>query len=171
MMATEGPEIIGEWETQIRQEPLVVTAKALETNKINLCDPGLNFNDFKKDYYHIINHWFYGGSKQNSVYSVIKPNKDNMPYFGGHNTFFDRPWLWKILGTTYDGAYYYRRDSMVLADVFRERGLITSETLQLTDLAKCLGIEVDETKTHSPLYDCKLAFWSYQKLSEMLPKN
>lgn len=169
MMATRGDEIIGEWECNIRQDPLVVTQEALRVNKIDLCEDGLSFDLFKKNYFHRVNDWFYGGSNGQSTYPNIKPNKDNMPYYGGQNTFFDRPWLHRILGTSYDGCYYHRRDLMVLADPLRELGFIKCDDLKLASICKALGVEA-EGEFHSALTDVKATFKCWLKLQKILDR-
>lgn len=167
MMATRGDEILGEWECQIRQEPLVVTQEALKLTKIDLCEDGLSFDLFKKNYFHRVNDWFYGGSQNGSVYPKIKPSKENMPYYGGQNTFFDRPWLHRILGSTYDGCYYHRRDLMVVADIMREAGLLKCDDVKLASIAQALGVE-PEGEFHSALTDVKVTFKCFQKIRGLI---
>lgn len=170
MIATIGDRVFGEWYTEIRQSPLVIEPEALKINKIDITKEGLNFNEFKKEYFTRINRWFYGGSNftSNGVFPKEKPNKDNMPLFCGHNTFFDRPILHRILGSTYDGAYYHRIDTMVLANALKHMGILPNiENLKLETLAKYFGIE-PEGELHNALTDIKVTFKVFNSLKKIM---
>lgn len=169
MLATMGDEIFGEWYVQIRQEPLVVTAGALKINKIDITMPGLSYAEFKYEYFARINQWFYGGSDAASQ-PVNKPGALNMPFFCGQNTFFDRPFLQKILGSNYDGIYYHRKDLMVLANALSDAKVIKFENMKLETIAKTLGIE-PEGELHNAIVDIKLTFKCWNRLIEMLAKK
>jgi len=173
MIATIGDRTYGEWYTEIRQTPLVIEPEALKINKIDILKEGLNFEQFKKEYFTRINKWFYGGSNFTSsgVFPKTKPDKNNMPLFCGHNTFFDRPILHRILGSTYDGAYYHRIDTMVLANALKDVGIIgQTENLKLETLANYFGVK-PEGELHNALTDVKVTFQVYRKMKELLSKS
>lgn len=173
MIATKNDEIIGEWYTQIRQHPLVVDPKAIEINKIDLNEPGIDFEEFKKEYFIRINKWFYGGSNfsKNGVFPKIKPNKNNMPLMCAWNLQFDRPILRRILGSTYDGAYYHSIDPMVLAHTLVDIGIIPrTENFRLETVAQFLGVN-PEGELHNSLVDIKVTFEVYKKLKNIISEK
>jgi len=175
MLAVRDGEIVGQWYEQIRQEPFVVTQEAMEINKLNLQDPGLDFAAFKKSYYEFINRHFYGGTDWGNCGkgyypSKIKACKANMPLFCGHNTFFDRAVLQQCLGGTptksvYDGIYYHRLDTMVLANMLQDVGIvIAGKNLKLETICTSLGVEPEQGEFHNALTDIKMTFKAYQKM-------
>lgn len=173
MIATdENDKVFGEWYTEIRELPLVIEPEALKINKIDITKPGLNFAQFKKEYFTRINRWFYGGSNftSNGVFPKIKPDKNNMPLFGGHNTFFDRPILHRILGNTYDGAYYHRIDTMVFANVLKDIGLLpVTENLKLESICKAFKLFPEKgEEMHNSLTDIKMTHLAYMKMKSLI---
>lgn len=175
MIATdENDKIFGEWYTEIRETPLVIEPEALKINKIDITKPGLTFAQFKKEYFTRVNRWFYGGSNftSNGVFPKIKPDKLNMPLFCGHNTFFDRPILHRILGSTYDGAYYHRIDTMIFANILKEIGLLpVTENLKLESICKAFGIKPGEgEEMHNSLTDIKMSNQAYVEMKKLINK-
>lgn len=180
MIATEGTKIIGEWYTQIRQPPFLTTPKAMEINKLNLSDPGLTFNHFRVEYFTRINSWFYGGTdmkRANGTFlpGCVRPDKNNMPKYGGHNTFFDRQCLQRILGGTpykevFDGCYYHRVDTMVLGSTLQEIGILDpTQPLKLENLCNMLGLERAEGgEFHNALVDLRMTVAAYFKMQRLL---
>jgi len=160
-------KIVGEWNVSIRELPLVVTDEAMALTGIDLAAPGLSFNEFRREYWDRINRWFYGGTTAWGE-ARIRANKNNMPLFCGQNTFFDRPWLQKILGSTWDGIYYHRIDTMVLANTLCDLGLLKKDPdLKLGSLCKNLGVKVDAAM-HDALVDVKATRACYEKMKELI---
>lgn len=161
MLATEGDNIIGEWYTEIRQGPLVVEPKALSINKIDLLKPGIDHSTFRHTYYKYMQDWFFKG---------VRPSKETMPLFGGHNTHFDRPWLRRLVcdnGSTFDGCYYHHVDTMMLGFMLNDCGIIKTENVQLETLAKYFNIE-PEGDLHNALTDIKLTYRIHRQMKNLL---
>ncbi len=173
MMITEGDTILHEWETNIRQPPLVCDEAALAINKIDVREPGLTFQDFRLSYSKRLCEHVYGGIKylrnDGCYVGNIKPDKDNMPLFCGQNTFFDRPWLQRILGGSFDYCYYHRIDTMVLANTLQDIGILPrGENLKLESLCNLLGVEKPEGEYHSALVDVQQTFKCYQAMKKLI---
>jgi len=173
MMITEGDDILHEWECNIRQAPLVYTEEALAINKIDIREPGLDFESFRLAFSKRMCEHVYGGIKylrQDGCYvGNIKPDKDNMPLFCGQNTFFDRPWLKRILGSDFDYCYYHRIDTMVLANTLQDVGILArGENLKLESLCNLLGVSKPEGEYHSALVDVRQTFKCYQAMKILI---
>lgn len=175
----ENGKIFGEWYGQIRQAPFNVTEEAMAINKLNLDHAGADFEQFRQIYFKLINSWFYGGTNwQNSGKGFLrpytKPSRDNMPLFCGHNTHFDRSVLQQILGgdpyeNKYDGIYYHRIDTMILANTLQYLRIIPrGENLKLETLCKLLEIEPVEGEMHNALTDIKSTHRCFMKMSDLL---
>jgi hypothetical protein len=178
MIATKGFDVIGEWYTQIRQPPFNVTEEGMAINKLNLSDAGLTHAHFKTEYFKRVNDWFYGGtdfSRANGSWlpGNIKADKENMPFYGGHNTWFDRQCLHHILGGTpfksvFDGAYYHRVDTMVLGSSFQAVGLLDpAQPMKLENLCAMLGLK-PVGELHNALVDLQMTVACYLKMCSML---
>lgn len=166
--------IIGEWYTQLRFEPMIVTAGALAINKIDLREPGLLAKDFKNAYHAYVNQWFYGGSERGAdgtLYARTKPNSQNMPLMGGHNVPFDKGFLQKWVGSgakgDWTGCLSYTMDTLTLALIARELGYINPTNLKLGTVAECLGIK-EEGELHNALVDLRTTIKVYQVLKELM---
>lgn len=179
MIATKGTAIIGEWYTQIREAPFVVTQEAMIINGLNLSDPGLSYYQFHVEYMKKVNNWFYGGTdypRSNGTFlpGKTKPSKTNMPSYGGHNTFFDRQVLQRLLGgspfkNVYDGCYYHRVDTMVLAHSLQQAGIIAKgENLKLETLCKLLDVQPESGSFHNALVDLRMTVKCYFKICSLL---
>jgi DNA polymerase III epsilon subunit-like protein len=167
MIQTRGHSILNEWKTEIRELPLVVDPEALKINRIDLTEPGLNFEKFRLRYQEKINLWFYGGSQEYGE-PRIRPNKSNMPAVGGQNIEFDNRWLHRILGSTWTGIYYHGIDLMRLAYPLVEIGILKQEPdLKLASLCRQLGVEVSPEKLHDCLEDVRATFRCYLKIREL----
>ena len=172
-------QVIGEWYGQIRQHPLNVTPEAMKINKLNLDHAGVDFAQFNQIYFRLINDWFYGGtnwhlSGKTYLKPNIKPSRENMPFFCGHNTPFDRSFLQQILGgspgeTKYDGVYYHSIDTMVLANSLQVAGIIErGENLKLETLCKVLKIEPVEGEMHNAQTDIRATRQCFLKMIQSL---
>lgn len=160
---------MNEWYTQIREEPLVVTREALTVNRIDLRDPGLSFQDFRIQYFARVNLWFFGGVDPSGK-PLIKPSKDNMPFFGGQNCPFDRPFLRKALRSKFDGCNYHSKDLWCLAIGAEEAGLVRfPDGFRLEAIAKALNVQV-EGDMHNALTDARVAFLCWRRLIEMMER-
>lgn len=179
MIVTEGRQIKGEWYTEIRQAPFNVTPEAMAINKLNLEDSGLDFNNFRKEYFTRINNWCYGGtdyarSRGSFLPGKIKADKFNMPKYGGHNTWFDRQCLQNILsGTPYknvfDGCYYHHVDTMVLGSTLQEIGLLDpSQPMKLENLCNMLELKQESGEFHNALVDLKMTVACYFKMQDLI---
>lgn len=180
LIAVKDGKIIGEWYTQIRQTPFVVTEEAMKINKLNLDDPGLTYQEFRKEYFRRVNHWFYGGtnwknSGKNFYPSNNRANKNNMPLFCGHNTTFDKQVLQRILGgspttNVFDGVYYHRLDTMILANMLVDCSILPlPENFRLETLCKVLDVEPEENgEFHNALVDLKMTLKAYIKMKNIL---
>lgn len=158
MIHTRGDRILNTWKTQIRQLPLVVDPGALLINRINLTEPGLTFENFRREYKAQINLWFYGGSDTGG-YPRIKPARDNMPAIGGQNISFDVPWLQRVLGSTWTGLYFHGIDLMRFVYPLVQLGVIPQPPdLKLKTLCQILDVKVDEFVLHDCLEDVKATF-------------
>jgi len=172
MMITEGDKILCEWECNIRQAPLVYEQSALDINKIDIREPGIDFETFRLSYSkHLCEH-VYGGIKylrnDGCYVGNIKADKFNMPLFCGQNTFFDRPWLQRIMGD-FDYCYYHRIDTMVLANTLQDIGILPrGENLKLETLCNLLGVPKPEGEYHSALTDVKQTFKCYQAMKALI---
>ncbi len=166
MLAVENFRVVDEWYGQIRQPPFNVTEEAMQINKLNLDHAGVTFDQFHNIYFKFINKNFYGGtnweaSGKKFLRPNIKPSKENMPFFCGHNTHFDRQVLQQILGGTpdnnvYDGVYYHRIDTMIAANNLMRLGILPrTENLKLETLCKYLGVVADG-ELHNALTDIKV---------------
>lgn len=170
---------VGWMYVQIRQAPFHITEEAMKINKLDLETPGLSFEEFRKVYFKFINQWFYGGTDWSRAGKGfypgnIKANKDNMPLFCGHNTFFDRQVLQQCLGglpdvSKYDGIYYHRIDTMVLANTLQDCGILAKgENLKLETVCKILEVESEPGEFHNALTDIKMTFKAYQKMKKII---
>jgi hypothetical protein len=115
----------------------------------------------------------YGGIKyarnDGAYVGNIKPDKHNMPLFCGQNTFFDRPWLQRIMGSDFDYCYYHRIDTMVLANTLQDIGILErGADLKLESLCNLLGVEKPEGEYHSALVDVKQTFKCYQAMKKLI---
>jgi exonuclease I len=175
MIRTRGMDIIDQWITNIRQEPLVVTAGAMKVTGIDLTEEGLNFVQFYQAYTKIINQWFY----EDEHGQWIKASRHNMPLFGGQNIAFDRPWLQWILNAhrsdpecferSWDGLYYHGLDLMRLATTCARMGVFKPyPDLKLASICKVLEIPAPEEGFHDALGDVKQTFWAYWVLEDRL---
>lgn len=125
-LAVKNNVIVDRLKLEIRQEPFVLTIEAMKTNKIDITTPGLSFKQAKEKYEQFMTRNFFSvvidrGTK-NERLGYDRPNRDNMPFFCGHNTFYDRPFLHRVLGTDFDFCYYHRLDTMVLANSLKAFG-------------------------------------------------
>jgi hypothetical protein len=156
-----------------------VTPEAMEINKLNLGDAGLTFFHFHVEYMKRVNDWFYGGTdyrRSNGTFlpGKTKASKTNMPSYGGHNTFFDRQITQRILGGTpyknvFDGCYYHRVDTMVLAHSLQHIGVLPQgENLKLETLCQMLDIKPEAGGFHNALTDIKMTVKCYFKMCNML---
>ena len=179
LLATDGEQIIGEAEFQLRDLPLVVDPGALKVNKIDLTVPGLNHFDFSREYQKFMGDKFFNGytithrnNKYGKPYEHVQIDgwhKDKSPLFGGHNTSFDRPWLYKVLGSKFDQCQYHSVDTMSLGACLKAAGKIhPTQSLSLQALADYYEISHDKTQAHTALADCKLAFMIFNKMKELL---
>ena len=161
MIATDGDQVIGEWYTEIRELPLVLTPQALAINKIDIHKDGISFNLFREEYFNKIRTWFYKGQK---------PSKENMPFYGGHNTAFDRPILKRIVcspNSSFDGCYYHHIDTMSMAVPLNAAGVIKVSDYKLETLAKYFDI-VPKEDLHNALTDVRLTMKIYQEMKNLL---
>lgn len=166
--------VVDELELSLRIEPLVVTTEALRVNKVNLLvdDVIVSRAEAKKIYYWWMNKNFFTTTTADGKRVVQKPSKETMPNFCGHNTAYDRRFLWALLESEYDMAYYHRIDTMVLAEVLREMGLLPGiENLKLGTLCTFFGDTGDSTNFHNAMFDIKKNFWLYGKMKELLAKG
>jgi oligoribonuclease (3'-5' exoribonuclease) len=170
MIGVDGDgKVLGEWYTQLRFEPMVVTAGALAVNKIDIREPGLSLKDFQNGYWSRINEWFYGGSTTGSegkMYPNIRPNRNNMPLMGGHNVSFDQRFLQKQIGE-WTALLSYQMDTLTMSLLARELGYFESANLQLGTVAQALGIH-PTGELHNALVDLKMTIMVYQRLKEMM---
>jgi DNA polymerase III epsilon subunit-like protein len=167
MMSEVDGKIIGEWNVSIRQHPIVCSPEAMEITGIDINAPGLTFPEFRKEYWDRINRWFYGGTDPWGR-PVIKPTRDNMPLFSGYNTTFDRPWLHKILGSTWDGIFFHRCDPMILATTLWDIGILErGADFKLGTLCQILGVKV-ESKLHDALVDIKATRECYEVMKGII---
>lgn len=155
-------KIVDEFYHNIRIEPLVVTPDALRTNKIDLTHPGISTKEeFKKLWMGFMNKNFYN-------YGKVRPNKENMPYFCGQNTVFDRPFLWELLETDFDYAYYHRIDTMIFANILRSEGKLDDITdLKLETMSGYFHLPAPEM-FHNSLCDIKQTYQVYQCLLRIM---
>jgi hypothetical protein len=181
LLLTEGEQVIAEAEWQIREEPLVVTQKALQTNKIDLTSSGVNYDTLRNYYKKFMGDYCFAGFEEKPSYNgkttyveVKGFTVDKAPYFGGHNVLFDKPWLKQILrngkSEGWDMCKYHSIDTMILAVILKDSGLLPSEMgVSLSNLATYLKIDgYDDTKAHSALNDCKTAHKVYLRLQELV---
>lgn len=168
MMETRGNVIVNEWYTQIRQEPFVLTAEAMRINKLDIQEPGLNYQEFKVQYMARMNAWFFGGVDPSGK-PVIRPNRDNMPFFGGQNCPFDRGFLRKVLNSKFDSCHYLCKDLVGAAMIAAEAGLFEPENFKLVSITRALNIKV-EGELHNALMDVKVTFACWQRLKEMMER-
>lgn len=170
IIAIKDNKIVDELDLQLRIEPLVVTQEALRVNKIDILSPGITTaKEAKEIYMKFMNKNFY--SKITSKgYEYVKPNKDNMPLFFGHNVMFDRPWLKALVGD-FDYCYYHSVCTMVLAETMRDAGKLPGiENLKLETLCTYLKVPKPENNElfHNALVDIKQTFLLYQRLKEFI---
>lgn len=161
-IAVVNGKIVDEFYRNIRIEPLVVTADALKTNKLDLTIPGIaTKEEFKKQWNGFMNKNFY-------EYGRVRPNKDNMPFFCGQNTVFDRPFLHELLETDFDLAYYHRIDTMIFANILRSEGLLPGvPDLKLETMSNYFRLPVPEM-FHNSLCDIKQTYLVYKCLKRVM---
>lgn len=96
----------------------------------------------------------------------------------GHNVHFDVGFIKALLAKYniegWDKAVSYRHvDTCDRAKMLIETGIIPLSAIGvkgagLTNIAKALGLEVDETKTHTAVYDTNLCARVFYKMNEVL---
>lgn len=170
VLAVHNGKIVDRLNMQLRIEPLVVTAKAMETNKIDLGKTDGVFTDIeiaRGTYRAFMNrNFFYKWEAGRWV--NVRPSKDNMPLFCGHNTFFDRPFMKKFMGSDFDFCYYHRVDTMVLASTLKDAGLLPDlENCKLETLAAYFNLPKPE-RFHDALCDVEQTFMLYKCLQELI---
>lgn len=178
MLWTRGMNVMGEWTTQIREEPLVVCREAMKVTGIDLREPGLDFITFRKEYFARINEWFYTDREG----KWVKATRHNMPLFGGQNIAFDRPWLQWILHNhlpaplkyekSWDGLYYHGLDLMRLAVTLARMGLFKPHPdMKLRSICEQLGVPEPPEGSHDALGDVKQTFWAYWVMEDLLRRH
>lgn len=175
-LAVKEGVVVDELEMQLRIPPLVVTPEALKINKVDLLIDGaiVTREAAKKLYYWWMNKNFFTESI-NGKPVVQKPSKETMPNFCGHNTAYDRRFLWALLESDYDMAYYHRIDTMVLGEVMREMGLYPGiENLKLGTLCAWHGDQVTDDSIHgfhNAVFDVRKTYWLYGEMKKLLAKG
>jgi len=172
-LAVKDGKIVDELQMSLRFEPLVVTQEALRINRVDLLSKGLTRReDAKAVYYNWMNKNFFtrtikrpDGSIQNIV---DRPSKETMPLFCGHNTAYDRPFLHAMLNSEYDMCYYHRIDTMVLAEMLREMGMLPGiENLKLPTLCKYAKLVESIDEFHGAIYDIRNTYKLYTWIKQM----
>ena len=95
--------------------------------------------------------------------------KDKFHLVGYNNASFDNQFLRAFFvqnKDNYFGSWFWSDtiDVMVLASQFLKDRRSEMENFKLATVAKFLGIEVDEAKTHDALYDIELTMDIYEKV-------
>lgn len=110
----------------------------------------------------------------------LPQDREDPIIFSGHNISFDIAALKKLLKKNniegVDRLFSYRIvDTSTLGEFLRHTGVIKLSRMSLANLAKALGIEVDETKTHKADYDVDLTAQCYfkmiEKVKQLVPKE
>lgn len=171
-LAVKEGKIVDRLKLTIRAETMVVTFKALQVNKQDLLKDGYTLAEAKALYLDWMNKNFYTVHNKNSNggpghYQVIRPNKDNMPFFCGHNTRYDRPFLQKLVGE-FDYVYYHTIDTMMFANILLNEGLLPEiENLKLETISNYLMLPPPE-RFHDALMDVEQTFKVYQDLRRIM---
>lgn len=116
------------------------------------------------------------GTAYREFIKVITPHvdkfdkKDKFHLVGYNNASFDNQFLRAFFvqnKDNYFGSWFWSDtiDVMVLASEFLKDRRSEMENFKLSTVAKFLGIEVDEAKTHDALYDIELTMAIYAKVT------
>jgi DNA polymerase III alpha subunit (gram-positive type) len=155
-LAVKDDKIVDRCAITLRIEPLVVTQEALKINKVDLCKSGWTTKEQA-----ILDY------KRFMTKNFGRPTKETMPFFCGHNTFYDRPFLQKIVGD-FDFAYYHRIDTMVFANVLRAEGMLPGiENLKLETISTFLRLAPPE-RFHDALCDVEQTYKVYRMLRRLM---
>lgn len=156
----------------IRPETMVVTGAALEVNKQDLSKGGLSLEATKKLYLSFMNRNFYSRTlkAKNGIPEQIifdRPNKETMPFFCGHNTAYDRPFLQAVVGE-FDYCYYHRIDTMLFSNILFSEGLLPGlENMKLETISNYLALP-PPPRFHDALMDVEQTFRVYQCLKQIM---
>lgn len=164
VVAVVNDEVVDKLRMILRVSPLVVEQEAIRINKSDLLEEGVTeYSQAATIYRNFMIKNFY---KINGVFQ--KPNKDNMPFFGGHNTQFDRPFLCKIMNSDFDYCYYHVIDTMVIANMMRDAGRLPGvENMKLETLSKYFNLPAP-ARFHDASEDAMQTFHLYKALKGLL---
>ena len=114
-------------------------------------------------------HKVFGDLKQLFGKYVDPFNPQDKYFFVGYNAYFDYQFMrnfWNKMNDKYFGSWFWYPplDVMILAQYFLRRERHKLKRFTLSDVAKYLGIPVEDSKLHGAVYDTELVRTVYHTL-------